>query len=122
MHESADRPCDELTGAELRLVAIAAALATRPSVLLLDEPAAGAGAQEVARLEDVLRRLRRNGLTVLVVEHNLRLVRDVADTVVVLHGGAMLAHGSPADVAGDPRVHAVYLGSGAQGANGENRV
>jgi ABC-type branched-subunit amino acid transport system ATPase component len=122
MGDAAERQCDELTGAERQLVAIAAALATRPSVLLLDEPAAGAGAREVARLEDVLRRLRENGLTLLVVEHNLRLVRGVADTIVVLDRGAVLAQGSPADVAVDPRVRAAYLGPSAQGANGEDRV
>ena len=110
LREAAERRCDELTGAERQLVAIAAALATKPVVLLLDEPAAGAGAQEVAHLGDVLRSLRGDGLTVLVVEHNLRLVHDVADTVVVLDRGAILAHGSPTDVADDPRVRAAYLG------------
>ena len=111
IRNAAERRCDELTGAERQLVAIAAALATKPSVLLLDEPAAGAGAQEVARLGDVLRSLRDDGLTVLVVEHNLRLVHDVADTVLVLDRGTTLAHGSPVDVADDPRVRAAYLGS-----------
>ena len=110
LREAAERRCDELTGAERQLVAIAAALATKPVVLLLDEPAAGAGAQEVAHLGDVLRSLRGDGLTVLVVEHNLRLVHDVADTVVVLDRGTILAHGSPTDVADDPRVRAAYLG------------
>jgi len=110
LREAAGRRCDELTGAERQLVAIAAALATKPVVLLLDEPAAGAGAQEVAHLGDVLRSLRGDGLTVLVVEHNLRLVHDVADTVVVLDRGAILARGSPTDVADDPRVRAAYLG------------
>jgi ABC-type branched-subunit amino acid transport system ATPase component len=110
LRDAAERQCDELTGAERQLVAIAAALANRPSVLLLDEPAAGSGAQEVARLGDVLRRLRGDGLTLLVVEHNLRLVHDVADTVLVLDGGTVLAQGSPTDVADDSRVRAAYLG------------
>ena len=110
LRQAAERRCDGLTGAERQLVAIAAALATKPVVLLLDEPAAGAGAQEVAHLGDVLRSLRGDGLTVLVVEHNLRLVHDVADTVVVLDRGAILARGSPTDVADDPRVRDAYLG------------
>ena len=120
LREAAERRCDELTGAERQLVAIAAALATKPVVLLLDEPAAGAGAQEVAHLGDVLRSLRGDGLTVLVVEHNLRLVHDVADTVVVLDRGTILAHGSPTDVADDPRVRAAYLGSAVPAADDDN--
>ena len=120
LREAAERRCDELTGAERRLVAIAAALATKPVVLLLDEPAAGAGAQEVAHLGDVLRSLRGEGLTVLVVEHNLRLVHDVADTVVVLDRGTILAHGSPTDVADDPRVRAAYLGRAVPAADDDN--
>ena len=120
LREAAERRCDELTGAERRLVAIAAALATKPVVLLLDEPAAGAGAQEVAHLGDVLRSLRGEGLTVLVVEHNLRLVHDVADTVVVLDRGTILAHGSPTDVADDPRVRAAYLGRAVPAAGDDN--
>ena len=120
LREAAERRCDELTGAERRLVAIAAALATKPVVLLLDEPAAGAGAQEVAHLGDVLRSLRGDGLTVLVVEHNLRLVHDVADTVVVLDRGTILAHGSPTDVADDPRVRAAYLGRAVPATDDDN--
>ena len=120
LREAAERRCDELTGAERQLVAIAAALATKPVVLLLDEPAAGAGAQEVAHLGDVLRSLRGDGLTVLVVEHNLRLVHDVADTVVVLDRGTILAHGSPTDVADDPRVRAAYLGRAVPAADDDN--
>ena len=120
LREAAERRCDELTGAERRLVAIAAALATKPVVLLLDEPAAGAGAQEVAHLGDVLRSLRGDGLTVLVVEHNLRLVHDVADTVVVLDRGTILAHGSPTDIADDPRVRAAYLGRAVPAADDDN--
>jgi branched-chain amino acid transport system permease protein len=108
--DAAERRCDELTGAERQLVAIAAALATNPVVLLLDEPAAGAGPTEVARLGDVLRRVRGDWLALLVVEHNLRLVHDVADAVVVLDLGAVLARGSPTDVSDDPRVRAAYLG------------
>ena len=122
LHDAAERPCDELSGTERQLVAIAAALATRPHVLLLDEPAAGAGAQEVARLGAVLRRLRADGLTLLVVEHNLRLVHDVADAVVVLDRGSMLARGSPSEVAVDPRVRAAYIGTTAPVTDDEKRI
>ena len=100
----------QLTGSEQRLLMIASALATEPRILLLDEPSAGASGAELQRLAEILERLRAEGLAVLAVEHNLRLVRRIADDVVVLHAGAMLASGSPEDVARDPAVRAAYLG------------
>ena len=106
----ADDLAANLSGSEQRLLMIASALATGPSVLLLDEPSAGAGRAEVERLADILGALRGRGLTILVVEHNLRLVRSVADEVVVLHAGSPLAAGAPDAVAGDPAVRAAYLG------------
>jgi branched-chain amino acid transport system ATP-binding protein/branched-chain amino acid transport system permease protein len=112
--EIADLQWEALTGTERQLLAIAAALATRPSVLLLDEPGAwAAGDREGARFEELLRRLRGDGMALLVVEHNLRLVRKVADLVVVLDRGAMLARGTPAELAADPRVLTAYLGRSA---------
>jgi branched-chain amino acid transport system ATP-binding protein len=89
---------------------IASALATAPRILLLDEPSAGASSAELQRLAEILDRLRAEGLAVLAVEHNLRLVRRIADEVVVLHAGSALASGSPEEVAGDPAVRAAYLG------------
>ncbi len=106
----ADRPAGTLSGAEQRLLMIASALATEPSVLLVDEPSAGAGPAELARLAGLLRRLRERGLAVLVVEHNLRLVRAIADEVVVLDAGLVLATGTPDEVARDEAVRAAYLG------------
>jgi ABC-type branched-subunit amino acid transport system ATPase component len=89
---------------------LAAALATRPRVLLVDEPSAGASPADVARIAGVLRGLRADGLALVVVEHNLRLVRRVADRVVVLDAGRTLASGPPDEVASDPSVRAAYLG------------
>jgi branched-chain amino acid transport system permease protein len=105
-----DTPAGELSGADQRVLMIAAALAARPRVLLLDEPSAGAAPAELARLADLIRRLRDRGLALLVVEHNLRLVRSVADRVVVLDAGATIADGSPDQVAADPSVREAYLG------------
>jgi branched-chain amino acid transport system permease protein len=107
---AAGRPAAELTGSEQRLVMLAAALATRPRVLLVDEPSAGASPADVARIAGVLRGLRADGLALVVVEHNLRLVRRVADRVVVLDAGRTLASGPPDEVAADPSVRAAYLG------------
>ena len=101
---------ESLTVTEQRLLMVASALATGPRVLLLDEPSAGSAASDLARLVDVLETLRENGLAVLVVEHNLRLVRTVAEEVVVLDAGRRLAAGSPDEIASDSAVRSAYLG------------
>jgi branched-chain amino acid transport system permease protein len=110
---AADVRAGELAGPEQRLLAVAAALATQPRVLLLDEPSAGASLPDVKRLDTLLSRLRDNGVAVLLVEHNLRLVRSVADRVIVMAAGAVIAAGSPSAVAADPDVRTAYLGRAA---------
>jgi branched-chain amino acid transport system permease protein len=103
-------PAESLAGPEQRLVALAAALATRPRALLLDEPSAGASVADVQRLGTLLARLRAQGVAVLLVEHNLRLVRAVADRVLVLAAGRLIAEGSPDEIAAHHDVRAAYLG------------
>jgi ABC-type branched-subunit amino acid transport system ATPase component len=93
-----------------RLLELAMALAARPRLLLLDEPAAGLEDADLQRLQAVLRGLPPETAVVL-VEHNLDLVTAVADTVTVLHDGRVLATGSPDDIAADPTVREVYLGT-----------
>ena len=84
----------ELTAHEQRLLMLASALATEPRVLLLDEPAAGGSAAELDRLAELLHELRESGLALLVIEHNLRFVRRVADVVTVLEAGRRIASGT----------------------------
>lgn len=96
----------------LRLVELARALAGRPGALLLDEPAAGLSDPEAGRLSAVLRRLAGRGVTVLLVEHDLRLVFEVADRVYVMAGGRIIAAGPPERIRSDARVRAVI---GARG-------
>jgi branched-chain amino acid transport system permease protein len=109
-----DLRAGELPGAAQRRLMIAAALATRPSVLLLDEPTAGAGLAEVELLADVVRAVSSAGLTIVLVEHNLRLVRRVADRVTVLAAGRAIASGSIDEVAENEAVlHAYFGGSGS---------
>jgi ABC-type branched-subunit amino acid transport system ATPase component len=106
----AERPAAVLDAVDRRLLLLAAALATRPSVLLIDELAAGAARGDLDRLVDVVERLREAGVAVLLVEHDFGLLRRVADRVVVLEAGRIVAAGSPEAVAADPAVRAVYLG------------
>ena len=106
----ADERADLLTATEQRLLMIATAVATAPRVLLLDEPAAGIGPAELPRLAAAVASLRDRGLGLLVVEHNLRLVRTIADRVTVLDAGRAIAAGLPDEVGSDPAVRAAYLG------------
>lgn len=105
-----DRPVGELAYGHQRIVEIALALALRPRVLLLDEPAAGIPAGESARLFEVLERLPAD-VALLFIEHDMHLVRRFARHVTVLAGGRVLAEGTPAAVAADPQVRAAYLGT-----------
>lgn len=104
------RPAGALAFGQRRMVELARALAARPSLLLLDEPASGLNQSEKLALADVIRQMRDRGVTILLVEHDIHLVMNLADDLVVLHFGALIAQGPPAIVRRDPRVIGVYLG------------
>ena len=105
-----DRPTDELSEGERKLVGLARALARRPRLLLLDEPAAGLDTSESEQLGRRLRSLVADGLTIVLVDHDMSLVLEVSDVVHVLDHGVLLASGSPAAVRDDPQVVRAYLG------------
>jgi ABC-type branched-subunit amino acid transport system ATPase component len=103
------RPTRELAYGQQRLLEIALALATRPKVLLLDEPAAGVPREESTELFSAIAGLSRE-ITVLFIEHDMELVFRFASRIIVMVGGRVLVEGAPHEIATDPRVRAVYLG------------
>ena len=92
------------------MIEIARALAGNPTLLLLDEPAAGLNSNEKLALAALLRRMARKGITILVIDHDMTLVRDVADHITVLNFGRLIADGHAAEVLRQPAVIAAYLG------------
>jgi len=108
----AERTASELAHGERQILELALALLSEPRLLLLDEPCAGLSPQETAQVIDVIRwASERRGATIVVIEHDMSLVRELADHVFVLHNGSLLAQGSVADIQANDSVKAIYVGS-----------
>jgi len=115
-----EQRANELAGTlpygEQRLLGVALALAVKPSMLLLDEPVSGMNASETARFIQLVEKIGASGVTILLVEHDMPMVMEVCDRIVVLNYGRIIAEGTPAEIQNNPEVIRAYLGQGKKRA------
>ncbi|ERS06322.1 hypothetical protein Q668_21740 [Alcanivorax sp. PN-3] len=111
LEQQADARSGSLSYGKRRALEIATTLAMNPSVLLLDEPMAGMGREDIATISDLIQEIR-DGRTIVMVEHNLDVVRDLSDTITVLEAGQVICQGNYDEVSSNPRVMEAYLGTG----------
>ena len=111
LEADADKPAGSLPYGAMKRLEIARALASEPQVLLLDEPAAGCNPVETGELDEIIRAIVREGVTIVLVEHDMRLVMNISDRIHVLANGRTLTEGSAAEVRSNPAVVEAYLGT-----------
>lgn len=116
LEQRAQEQAGTLPYGEQRLMGVALALAAKPSMLLLDEPVSGMNPSETARFVKLVKKIRESGVTILLVEHDMPMVMEVCDRIVVLNYGRIIAEGTPAEIQNNPEVIRAYLGQGKKRA------
>ncbi len=112
LKDHAYAPAGDLSYGQQRLLEIVRAMASKPKLLLLDEPAAGMNSTEKVELNALIKKILKKGITVLLVEHDMKLVMNVADKIFVLNYGSLLAEGKPEEIQNNKKVIEAYLGGG----------
>lgn len=110
MADAAEITANNLPFGKGRLLEISRALAVEPKIILMDEPAAGLNSRETLVLANLIRKIRESGITIVLVEHDMELVMDICDSIIVLNLGKKLAEGTPREIQENPSVIAAYLG------------
>ncbi len=119
LHEHADKTSSDLPFGWQRLLELARAMAAQPKLLLLDEPAAGLNITETMQLGELIKKIREQGVTVLLVEHDMSLTMEISDWIVVLDQGKKIAEGTPRNIQDDEAVLKAYLGTTKKKVKGE---